>query len=437
MSKKRYIMYTALALVVALVGVGILYILGLFATAAFFSFVIREDPGPTPTPYRLPLVYSEPPQWLPNGEGIVLSHDRRIYLVGLDGTERRLDEGDAEFHNSMMISVHPNSSYVAYFSNSNLGGDAYQTWFAELYPDSKKHHLDNREFFSRNDMPDNLPAWSPDGTRMAFFHDSILRTGQTSDIPSNVDDLRGSTIDYNLSLRFHRKGIAFCTGFCRDLVWSPDGRHLAFTGEQAYRRRVSSEEEREWTEAEKALQRATNRISLADSYGNRFLQLDIAGGHAPAWSPDGERLAFAGWGTDTLPYIYTVNADGSDLHAVHGIPSRPDSVEGDAFYYRHSVDSYGVLVTAMSWSPEGSTILYTLHNDGYESIAGVDRLHFIDINAMDGPRYWSLEPEFGVHAGVWSPDGSRIAVYTKADGEMRLYTIAPDGSDLRWLARGG
>ena len=129
----------------------------------------------------------------------------------------------------------------------------------------------------------------------------------------------------------------------------------------------------------------------------------------PAWSPDGERIAFVfGGGPGDVEAakvaIYTMAADGTDRRLEAG----------------------AVAHQPPQWSPDGERIAYVKFeraNNTNPAIytveaGGGDRLRVTD--AVSGPS--------------WSPDGSRIA-YAKADGDdVALYTIGADGTDARRLS---
>jgi TolB protein len=102
----------------------------------------------------------------------------------------------------------------------------------------------------------------------------------------------------------------------------------------------------------------------------------------PAWSPDGQRLAFSSDQGGRFA-IYIMNADGS------GAPERLTNLGGDAFY--------------PAWSPDGSSIAFraTLAATGKRQLY---------MTSSDGR---SLRPILSSQANddspAWSPDGQRIA----------------------------
>ena len=119
-------------------------------------------------------------------------------------------------------------------------------------------------------------------------------------------------------------------------------------------------------------------------------------GRAPAWSPDGSKIAF------TRDGIYVMNAtDGSGL--VHLSTSGNDG--------------------APAWSPDGSKIAFSSTRDGNHEI--------YVMNATDGSGLvrlttgWDDDP-------AWSPDGSQIAFTRRTDdGNSDLYVMtASDGSGI-------
>jgi RTX calcium-binding nonapeptide repeat (4 copies)/WD40-like Beta Propeller Repeat len=164
----------------------------------------------------------------------------------------------------------------------------------------------------------------------------------------------------------------------------------------------------------------------------------------PAWSPDGSRVAFAAnhGSIGTAPsHIAVVNADGSDLRALTPDLSVSDPVwsgDGTQIAFLNSSPVSGDVWTVpasggtprrlttdggdkagLSWSPDGSTILYLGDASGTASIDALDPVTGA-VRILAGTGF-NNGP-----AGVWSPDGSRIA-YTDTEG--RLAVMSADGTD--------
>ena len=124
---------------------------------------------------------------------------------------------------------------------------------------------------------------------------------------------------------------------------------------------------------------------------------------APAWSPDGRRIAFDS-DRDGNWQIYVMNADGS------GVTSLTDNDAPEGF---------------PAWSPDGRRIAFESTRDGNPELyvmnadgSGVTRLTF------NNARDWSP---------AWSPDGRRIAFDSNHDGNLEIYVMNADGSGVTRL----
>jgi Tol biopolymer transport system component len=138
------------------------------------------------------------------------------------------------------------------------------------------------------------PAWSPDGTKIAF---ATNRDGNYEIYTMNPDGTGPTRLTNNTSSDY-------------EPAWSPDGTKIAF---------------------------ATNRdgndeiyTMNADASNQTRLTNNTAVDAAPAWSPDGTKIAFKSTGdTDPFAYryeIYTMNADGSSQTNLTNNPGADDSV---------------------------------------------------------------------------------------------------------------
>jgi Tol biopolymer transport system component len=127
----------------------------------------------------------------------------------------------------------------------------------------------------------------------------------------------------------------------------------------------------------------------------------------PAWTPDGEGLLFRA----TLPPFpdsdtWWMDPNGNGRHLVA-------HVAGEQLY--------------PSYSPDMSKIVFTT------SLTPTDRAIFT--MAADGSQPRKVFDVFGAYdsAPAWSPDGGQIAFESDHDGDMEIYVMNTDGSDVRRL----
>lgn len=115
----------------------------------------------------------------------------------------------------------------------------------------------------------------------------------------------------------------------------------------------------------------------------------------PAYSPDGQRIAFSSEGQ-----IHVMDSDGSD---------------------KTKLTDNQALNFAPAWSPDGEKI-------AFESSLGDGSYHVHTMNA-DGSGVERLDDGAAISGSpAWSPDGARIAFDANREGNIDIYTINSDGS---------
>jgi Tol biopolymer transport system component len=138
----------------------------------------------------------------------------------------------------------------------------------------------------------------------------------------------------------------------------------------------------------------------------------VTGGRAPevdpAWSPDGERIAFARLVNGHFD-LFSVRTDGSGA--------------------RQLTDTPGVDELSPAWSPDGSRLAFSRYENGLEHGSG----DLWTSGAGGGHERMLLGDVHDYTAPAWSPDGSRIALLK----DSLVAVVDADGGAPRPITRGG
>ena len=192
--------------------------------------------------------------------------------------------------------------------------------------------------------------------------------------------------------------------------WSPDGNSLAFL---TFRR--SSEEE--WDPKEPFL------FYLSDADGEN-LRLIGEAKSLPAWSPDGKTIAIIGDANDGTG-LYKINVNTAEKRKLAQVLETNNVVSMNR---RRG----NFLEEQPRWSPDGRQILF-MNNLTTGEYPAYRRLSVVNADGTE-PRIIS---EQYIETAAWAPDGERIAAITIDKFHNRaLVTMAPDGKEIRYLARG-
>jgi dipeptidyl aminopeptidase/acylaminoacyl peptidase len=232
------------------------------------------------------------------------------------------------------------------------------------------------------------PAWSPDGTKVAF---------------ARWRDPRGI---YVIDEDGGSETLLFGWSQAKAPAWSPDGSRIVFTRQYGGR-----EEDVEifpgWVLPAHPWWKL-GLVRVEDRYFTELLCYDHS--FSPTWSPDGRVIAY-----DSDYGLHLTSPDGS-----FGGQSYDRSL------YALSTD---VRDTSPAWSPDGTRIAFMFsQHDHWE-------IYVMNADGSNRVRLTREEPFAGRPPNnvspAWSPDGRHIAFFTDRNGKWELYVMNADGSDQR------
>jgi Tol biopolymer transport system component len=242
------------------------------------------------------------------------------------------------------------------------------------------------------------PAWSPDGTRIAFASD---RDGQWDVWVMNADGTDQVRLTDDPLADDHPS-------------WSPDGSRIVF-------------------ESERDTAKDTTDLWVMNADGSDQERLLAMPGNEryPDWSPDGKRIVFSHFGGSGGAGIWTVRADGTRAGLLAGGPLHDPAWSPDGRWIAYDGEPHGckfdVYVMAAdgkqtrqltdnpegcggedkhpSWSPDGKTLVYS--STGYAGMKNKEQLLTVPFAGGEPTLIVPYRVE-KLYSGPYHPDWSPV-----------------------------
>ncbi len=376
--------------------------------------------------------------WRPDGTHLIFDDDTSVRVVDVKGTQlRQIVDANPGYRFRDGIGPYaqfsPDGQAIVYASCEYTTGGGYLVRNPRAYYKFEivtvRVDGTGTQRLTTNRHYDHLPAWSPDGHRIAYL------STESPHSDWGTDDLRILSVGVADA---EPETLAGDLGGTAPPQWAPDGTQLAVLrlGREVQLGDTNARKMDDVTAAS-AGSPTRDKVQLGDTYA-REMGVVIAAfdGSTPrrvartvstvSWSPDGQRVALARLHQDAVQLV-TIAPDGTDVRVIRQLTDRA----GLAAYVdvQHSI--YNAPLLHVAWSPDESHLLYSCGRQ----FCVVD---------LDGELVGRSPEEFaneeGRAAAAWAPDGSRIAVRAAGSpapsGTAVLYTMAPDGSDVQVLVRG-
>ncbi|RAI93550.1 dipeptidyl aminopeptidase/acylaminoacyl peptidase [Paenibacillus pabuli] len=323
----------------------------------------------------------------------------------------------------------PQGGQLVYVSRkTNEARDGYSSHLRLLNLENQKHRA-----FTSGDK-DHAPAWSPDGSQLAFLREHEGKTQVWLIASDGGEAQQVSHLKHGVS----------------SLLWSPDGLTLLVKSSVD----MSEKDEDETEDIDKKLlqELVVDRIRMKSDSGGlwngrrtHLFRVPTEGGEAIpvttghydvgdyAWSPDGESIAwiaqFPEEGEQHNDYtltnhVYRAKADGSDVQQL-----TPEGYSFGRLSYAPDGQSLALLASDRSYGNATLVKLYTLPVSGGQPVC-LSKDWDVQINH-------SLVGDMRSHltntGPVFSRDGSSILCLATIEGSVRIARFARDGSHAEYI----
>lgn len=285
--------------------------------------------------------------WSPDGSLIAFLSPRGdggIFTMNPDGSDvRRIADIDGS-----RLAWSPDGRHIGVGSTHGYAGDYPQIYLVAA-DGSSATQLTSGENppTATQSMGSSEPAWSPDGSQIAFTVSQLSGASDLYVMSSDGSDLRL---------------LAGGDGRKHGPSWSPDGTLIAFSNDAQdgdiwvvrpdgsdLRNLTSSpvvENSQQWSPTSGELVFVRDAFDLRqivaiapDGTNERVIFESAEYVAEPGWSPDGSRIAFAYGHPEKDTDVFVINADGSDVRQLTDTPE---------------------LESGLAWSPDGTSIAYTV-----------------------------------------------------------------------------
>ena len=404
------------------------------AAAIFFVIVgfLRAEPWPLERLFHRPFAWGTAPQrvawskqghillFLWNADGgrfldLYAYHPDQKHLARLthlEAVEDPLNRSAAEKDERQRLNVEPPEG-IGDYDISHDGARAAFSYHGDLYLVSTSG-LEPPFRLTRTKTAETNPAFSPDGSKLAFSREGQLfvqdlRTGQLWQV-TEIESEGGSLAGWR---------------------WSPDGKYFLYTVRMGAGRKLLLPNYSGRLVTANSFPRtlpgdppAEAKLYVVRSEGGEPKLMEpgpwgdkVFGFAAPQWSPDSRML---------LRAVVHANLKQAAILVM-------DPVSGKARVAAEEKDAAWVEPYFAAWSPDSSRILFTSERDGWAHLYVVSKDGGEPLQLTRGA--WEVDNDRGFgHEPQWAGDYVYFASTEAGTAERQFYRIKPDGSGQQRLS---